>query len=696
MVGIPVAHHEKPALLAGKIFFLFLKFLGHRFIHRYDIIPQPSNLATQKSSRYRLPQARITKICYKEEKVSAPTMPDFRRILSRYFLPVIIALAFFSFGLVHLTQFMTADEHYWLYERIPQYWHAIQNGDWKKTHINDKPGISLAFVSGIGLLSEPHPETLCSRAEDLSVRCDTTRTRHILLAFRLPILITNTLLLLYIFWIIQKISTRKTALWSIFFMALSPILVGISQIVNPDALLWSFGTAALFSYFAALRHPDKKYIFLSGIFLGLSLLSKYTAAILIPFFLMASVFSVIENPPTNTDKTSALRKNLLVFLHSFLIAIIIVTIFLPSVLMKPSVLGYILSGGSAKPFILISLIAFVILYADNIIFKGRLFSLLDSGTQKLRSFPFARYMLPWSVFLPILILVFGRILFPDWNIFERIPFDLKELTGDPRIFGQAPTLVESLLLELNPIVFSLTPIALFLTVAMLFLTPRSEEKDTPQRFEIAILLTCIIAFVSMLIVFDVLATPRYLILLYPIFAFLAAVGFIKIEKIVTRNTDRSSPAKILLAFIVILSSFASILLSRPFYFDYSNSLLPKTALISDAWGYGGYEAAQHLNSLPDAKHLVVWTDYEGVCEFFRGTCMVKQYKYANDIRIDYAIVTRRGRILYNPDHSRWAKEGNFYMKPAYDNKNPEWQLTIDDRPGNFIKVVKVEGSARSP
>ncbi len=66
--------------------------------------------------------------------------------------------AFFAFGLFHLTKFETTDEHLWKYGRIKQYWQAIGNQDWEKTYINDKPGVTIAIFSGVGLLFESDPE----------------------------------------------------------------------------------------------------------------------------------------------------------------------------------------------------------------------------------------------------------------------------------------------------------------------------------------------------------------------------------------------------------------------------------------------------------------------------------------------------------------------------------------------------------
>ena len=118
----------------------------------------------------------------------------------------ITIIVFFTFSFQHLTKFVTADEHYWIYERIPQYWNALSEGNLKKTFINDKPGVTVALISGIGLLWEKNPETLCNATNERIITCNTQRTEKILFAFRFPLIFINILLLVYLFWIIKKIT----------------------------------------------------------------------------------------------------------------------------------------------------------------------------------------------------------------------------------------------------------------------------------------------------------------------------------------------------------------------------------------------------------------------------------------------------------------------------------------------------------
>lgn len=620
-------------------------------------------------------------------------MQDKKLFFGLFFL--VILAAYFLFSFHHLSKFVTADEHYWLYERIPQYWNAIADGNFKKTMINDKPGISIALISGTGLLWEKNPETLCTATAERIITCDTARTKKILLAFRLPLIFTNFFIIIYLFWITKKLTNEWIAVWNTILIAFSPILLGISQIVNPDSLLWSFGMAAILSYFALLRYQEKKYIFFSGIFVALTLLTKYVAGILIPFFILTLVFwSILKmaSMPDRDEILKIIRRNLYFIFFIIFIAISFISILLPAIWLKPIILQTIFSAGSEKPLYLLSLFVLALISADIFILKGKLLFFSYYLSKKITCLKFSKNALCLIIFVLFATLALGRFFFPDWNLFERIPFDLKELTSDSNYHGPTPTLAESILLEINPLVFSLSPIAFFLF--LLFLLQQIFMKNKKNRWELEsfMLLAIILIYFFILIFFDILSTPRYIIMLYPVVSFLASIGawnsreFIK-KKLFFIKDDIM--VGIFITFIILTFSLVSLLLIRPFYANYANFILPKKNLISSAWGYGGYEAAQYLNSLPNASELLIWSDYEGVCEFFKGNCMVKQYEYASAKKIDYAVITRRGKILYNPDHIRWQNKKNLNMAPAYKNTTPDWSLEIDGRPENFIKAVKV-------
>ena len=602
-----------------------------------------------------------------------------RSLVQPKFLLVLVLFGYLAFGLHHLTQFVTADERYWVYERIPQYWEALATGNWKKTFINDKPGVTLALVSGIGLVFEPHPEKHFREQDDRILSYDTAHTEHLYFAFRLPILIMSALLLVLLFFLITKLSGPWVALTTVTLSAFSPILLGISQIVNPDALLWSCGAIAIFSSFALLRFEEKKYLALTIVFTAFAILSKYVAIILLPFYLALAVFRFLTTTASPEHLHTLLKKDLVSFLLITFGSLALACLFLPALLIDRKYLfEFIMTVPDKEVLAGIAVFFLTLLFLDTWCWKNKLLFFFRNRLSLL-----AQALPVLGLFFILLLggLIIARTFFPAWSIFSQIAFDLKDLS-DARYYTDVPNFFEAFLLEWNPLVFSLTPITLigFFILLFTFFHP----KNRANSFVPVAILFFFLTYTVLLIYSNILSTPRYSIMLYPLFAYLAALGF--------HHLAKSIPwpyAKPLVFLIVAVGSLGSLALSAPFYFNYTNTLLPKTALIQDAWGYGGYEAAQYLNTLPDAENLTVWADYYGVCEFFVGKCLTAYTFDQAKVHPDYYVLTRRGKARYLSRAPRWERLSGLTAYQYYGMPHPDWELYIGDRPGNFIRVVKV-------
>lgn len=596
---------------------------------------------------------------------------------------VAIISAFFLFGLNHLTKFVTADEHYWTYERIPQYWKALADGKIKKTLINDKPGVTVALISGIGLLRENTPQNHKIKINDNLDKYNTAETESLYLAFRLPIIVFNGLFSIFFFWIIGKISNKWIALWSTAFIGLSPILIGISQIVNPDSFLWTFSAAAIFSYFALLKHDRKKYLFLSALFTGLAILSKYTANILFPFYLFSLFlyFLTNHNDFNNIKTSDYFKKQLLNFCILLAGALLTISIFLPAVFVKPVYL-YRLTLGFASMKIVFGLILAVVMaiYFDLRFLKSKICLTTKSYFHK-NTFWFRGFMLCVISFL--LVLIIGRNIFPNWRMFEVLPFDIKMLSYTDNL-GYYPNILEKYLLEFNPLVFSLTPVVLLFMFFCLIRIIFSKNKSDYLFSSVAVIFF-VFAYYTASIASDVVATVRYSIMLYPLLGYLAAVGIWDLSSLLSNKINKG--ALFALTVLIILISATSLFAIKPFYFNYTSFPLPKDKLISDAWGYGGYEAAQRLNSLSNAESLTIWTDYYGVCEFFQGNCITDHEVSPEKYSIDYYVITRRGKIRYRPGQDGEPNAIQAY-EYYYSKDTPLWHIYIGGRPENFIKTYK--------
>ncbi len=600
---------------------------------------------------------------------------------------IFLAVAFIgylSFGLFHLTKFQTADERYWMYEdpsngRIYSYWNAIANGKWEETYINDKPGVSLAYVSGVALLFKEKPAENLFSQKSIERVYNPQEIERVHFLFRLPLLIFNGLFCLLLFWLVGKFTKNYwIALWSTIFILLSPVLLGISQIVNPDSVLWSFSAGTIFSFFAYLKSKEKKFIFLTALFLGFSLLTKYSAIILVPFFLAAIIINSFFERVDGKIKTS---REVGVFLGNYVAtifgALAIFSVLLPMVFANPDYLykqTFLQLNGFQYVVMIIAAII-LLLFFDIIIFKSKIFFWFVEKLKFLKNFA--------PKFLSFIFLVIFAIVIFIWMtdteygkaIIERVSFDAEK--GTKFYLEKFPTRV---ILEFVPLLFSLTPLALF---SLLFILAKSAIKKVVYAKEIFLVLFFMVAFYSAVLFQNLLVTIRYSIMIYPLVFVLASFGLWEVfswEKL--RNIN-----KIWITAAILIISFLNLWMTKPFYFNYANSLLPENRIITDAWGYGGYEAAQFLNQLPNSDKLLVWTDYNGYCPFFKGRCVMGKsdgkFKLKDgDAVPDYFVKTRRGSIMYR---SMWDTVNSNYL---CEKKDTAWELTINGKAKNYVKIFK--------
>jgi hypothetical protein len=608
---------------------------------------------------------------------------------------VISVFSFYAFGFYHLAKFETVDEHFWKFERIPQYWDAIKNKNFKKTYINDKPGITVALISGIGLIAEPHPEELRVRdpektRDNLLTIYDSENSESINFSLRFPILIFNGLFLLYFFWIIRKITDSPwIAVFSVAFMAVSPILIGISQIINPDSFLWTFSAASIFSYFALIKTNDKKFIFLTALFTGFSLLSKYSANILFLFYLLilfSEYFIYFEKYKEESKKYFA--QNLFHLLVIYLGSIAVFSFFLPAVFIKMKYLyrGTIGAPGFSAIVLPTAFVIFLTL-ADTFFLKNyflrKLGSWLSAHQQKI-------FKLASGLILVIFLIVIANTLTGQKLIpFDQLGYDIykngKEIFGGVLQDNTLPIkFSKELLLQFYPFVFSQLPLILAI-VFMFWIKIVFQGLKNYKNLVFFCLIVPVIYF-SALIFSNVSANIRYSIMLYPLFALLGGMGAYELTASIKYN--KKKVLKISIIFLIIISGILALWKIKPFYFNYANFLLPKKFIITDSWGYGEYEAAQFLNSLPEPEKILIWTDRSAICQFIKGSC-IRDYKIdLNKTKPDYFVITKRGEIRHQ---FLWKYPADARIKSSYYyQKDSVWSIYIGGRPREFVKIIKSE------
>jgi len=297
----------------------------------------------------------------------------------KYLLVIPLAI-FFIFGLYNISNYITADEHFWLFnvddDRVNQYWNAILEGNWKNTRINDKPGITLAYTSGVALLFQKSLENQVVFNDDIVKVYDPEVTKRINFLFRLPILIISGLSALMFFWLIKKITDNDwIALFASTLILLSPVLLGMSQIVNPDSLFWIFSSLSILTFFSLLKNRKKKFVVLTGIFFGLAMASKYVSLILVPFYFFMILAYYLVNWERLSDEKGfgkLISINIGYYWAILVGGIVLFSLLMPAVFVKPDFLYSGTIGFSGMKAALIFLIPLnLILLADNLFFNSR-------------------------------------------------------------------------------------------------------------------------------------------------------------------------------------------------------------------------------------------------------------------------------------------------------------------------------------
>ena len=621
----------------------------------------------------------------------------FKKNLSIKLILLASLVIFYSFGFYQLGKFETVDEHFWKFQRVPQYWKALQEGNWKKTRINDKPGITVGMISGLGLIYDKHPENLRSRDEEktesnLFTLYDEARVEGVNLALRSPIVIISGLMLLYFYWVIRKFTGSQNlgALFTLL-LATSPVLVGISRIINPDAFLWVFSGAAIFSYLALLRTKERKFILLVALFAGLSLLSKYTANILFPVYIFLFYgYYFLESGMHEKIKESReyFLRGIFNLLAIYVGSLLVFSFFMPAVLVK---FKYLSEGTFLFPGFRILIAPILGVFA---------LTLLDAFFNKngfLRAVGriiFAKRDKVVKIGSGIFLFLILFQLINSWTRQEMVPLDMMRhenyyaqnftfgglVENDNPVWGNFKVLMA----ESYPFIFSLgTWNLLALIVFLSFIILKGTKKNHLEIFFLSIFP---VFFFLAMIQSGVLANVRYSIMLYPLTIFLSASALMYFWE----NIQTIWKVRVRFWLVVILvgiCGFCSLFFSKPFYFNYTSWLLPKKFMISDAWGYGSYEAAQYLNSLPDAKNLKIWTDRSALCQFLAGKC-IRDYKIdLSKVKPDYFVFSRRGQIRHR---FIWLRP-DLAKLPAsdyYEKEKPVWRLDILGREANFVRIVK--------
>jgi hypothetical protein len=599
----------------------------------------------------------------------------FKKILVPAVILVVLIINLFL-GLTRLEKYSAVDEPYWTYGRTSKFWNAVYEAQWEKTDVNDKPGITVAILSGFGLLKHD-PIPYKSLREEPKTDQQLAIINDINFYFRLPIFLFILACLPLFYFFLKKLFGKTIALLSFIMISFSPILLGVSLIINPDSLLWIFMPLSLLTYFIFLKDKSRNYLIVSGIFLGLSLLTKYVSNLLIIFYLLLPfaeyIFSQEQKKPLRIYfKQALVNYAILIFFATLTYFVLFPATWIN---LEKLLEGTFLSKAFETTWPIFAAF-FAFLGLDWLLFKSKIVGWILNIITRFKGILF--------IILSIFIFSITLFILADTYLGMR-PFDFPTIVDSPKNSTSNPLIamksVGNIVADFYSLIFSISPIALFgFVFGITSIAFRRKISFSRMNITVFYLASLIIFYYLASTVNHVVATVRYQIALYPLAFIIAAIG---IYKFLEFTKLKALKYKIISLIAVTVFSLAGILSSRPHYFTYSSSLLPSEYLANyKGMGDGSYEAGQYLNSLPDAREISVWSDKGAVCAVFIGKCYTGyNAKILKNVDFKYYIVS-------TDRSSKFSNRLDF--KKAYESENYEHIIILDGRPNNFVKVVATD------
>ncbi|MGK2848842.1 MAG: ArnT family glycosyltransferase [Minisyncoccota bacterium] len=598
---------------------------------------------------------------------------------------LLLTIVFFSFGCLRLTEFASVDEPLWLEGRIGSFWKNLSEGDWEKTDVSDKPGVTLTMVTGPGLLFVSPKDYRDTRAV-FSANNEQADIRDMYLAFRLPLLIVITILLPLFYFFLVPLLGNRTALYAYASIALSPLLIGISKIVNPDSLLWIFAPLSFLAYLVFLEKRQLRMLIFSGILLGLALLTKYVANFLIIYFFGYIIVRYLFAQNNTLPFTQYFKRELNFFGIWLGTGLSTFYLLLPAMWVRPIdlITGTILSQAFEKVAPLF-LVFIVLIWLDQHFLGER--SISTFVMDKLKQYQ--EY-----VFSAILILFAGIIGFVLINSFFQMRWmDFMHILASPKSTYEISAISSIFLTNFYPLFFGI-PTLIFAgcMIALGSAWYRRRENTRTHRFIFAVILFILLFFLGAT-VNQVVLINRYQIILYPLLSIVGGIGLAWLMQYLIRVLPALKvwEQHFLVGVVLLAVSGISVLMLNPFPLSFSSALLPNAYTIDiKDMGSGSYEAANYLNHIPNAKNLTIWTDKRGVCKFFVGTCLDGfNFSEIASSELDYVVIStgresRTVRMMVNP--YLLNDEGLIRFDAYYQQNDPVFEVYINGRPGQFVKI----------
>ncbi len=542
--------------------------------------------------------------------------------------PAVLALLLFGLALVPrlpgLGRFITTDEHTNIFIAGSDVLAAFLSGNLRGTYWHFYPGVTMSWLTDIGLVGQFGVEKLLGRPVPPLLDFIYSDILTVLVAARLPFALLTALAVALVYWLARRLFSEPAALLGALLLAFDPFFLAHSRVNHGDAPVAVFMVLSLLALLVFVQQPSASLPPARGSsFIPCPLQGGHPSS-----FLLLSAAS---------GGLAALTKAPGQFMAVFVVGL--------SLLL--AALQIWREGQPARPVLrrwlaviavwgVVSLATFVLLWPSM-------------------------WVDPLGTLRQMLTETFGKVEAGHLVYFLGQP----ALDPGPWFY--------SLVIPLR-----LTPLALLgAALSVLFFVPKLHSRSeiaAPGRASHGLSpLFLLWLFVVSLLLFGNLSPKkqdRYLLPLFPVLDLLAAVGWWGLINLAAARLSRRSVVRAAALALVLLHA-VPVITYYPYYLAYFNPLLggPKAAAQTTliGWGEGMEQVAAYLNTKPNADQLyVAATPSQALLPFFKGR---GENFYTNDVafRADYVVlyIAQMQRLAPSPEIVRY-----------FEAQSPEKEIEI--------------------
>ena len=482
--------------------------------------------------------------------------------------------------------------------QISQMTQALFVGDWPGTANSPYPAVTLAWLEaiqvGLAQLVPGLSPALLQFPADIDHYAFAALPR-----WRLTLAVFNTLIILILFWLLQRLYDKFVAITAVILMALDPFLLTESRTFRTEGLTTGLMMLSAVTVIFYAKKRERRWLVVSGILAGLATLTRISAVFMFPF---AGLVLLTWPILSGRAKIGPLLKQTTVdvFLWSLMMGGTFLVLW-PALWSDP-----LNALNTLQEYLRPAVVEANRVWKKGVFFQGRRLADVDPGLQ----------FYAWALAYRTTPLIGAGLLAAVVSGLATLVEKVKQIRVERRSALSILAVISS---PTGPL-FSARQITTLLILAFIIF------------YVIGLNLT-------------VIKIDRYLVAVFPALAILAAVGFQAVAERLSSLTKQKMMVQGSVWAVVLLAGAGLSLPHHPYYYTYWNPLLGggKTAVEAlPAMGRQGTDVlVDYLNALPNAKDIRLAgtgldLDFVQECpQVFSGTCLW----YPDFLKSDYFLMS---------------------------------------------------------